>query len=214
MADKKVVKVPVILQMEALECGAASLAMVMAYYHKWVPLDQVRVECGVSRDGSSALNILKAARRYGMECKAKRYTVERLREAASCPAIIFWNMNHFVVLDGFKKDYAYLNDPAKGRVRMPVEEFRKYYSGICLEMCPGEAFIADGKKKTTTDFLREGLSGNGQLVRLIMLTSALSAAGGMLIPVFSRIFTDDILSGRRQSWYYGFLLFFAAVILF
>ena len=214
MADKKVVKVPVILQMEALECGAASLAMVMAYYHKWVPLDQVRVECGVSRDGSSALNILKAARRYGMECKAKRYTVERLREAASFPAIIFWNMNHFVVLDGFKKDYVYLNDPAKGRVRMPVEEFRKYYSGICLEMCPGEAFIADGKKKTTTDFLREGLSGNGQLVRLIMLTSALAAAGGMLIPVFSRIFTDDILSGRRQSWYYGFLLFFAAVILF
>ena len=214
MAERKVVKVPVILQMEALECGAASLTMVMAYYRKWVPLDQVRVECGVSRDGSSALNILKAARRYGMECRARRYTVERLQEAASYPAIIFWSMNHFVVLDGFKKNYVYLNDPAKGRVRMPVEEFRKYYSGICLEFSPGEAFVADGRKKTTADTLRDGLSGNGRLVGLVMLTSALAAAGGVLVPVFSRIFTDDILSGGRQDWYRGFLLFFAAIILF
>ena len=208
------VKVPVILQMEALECGAASLAMVMAYYHKWVPLDQVRVECGVSRDGSNALNILKAAKRYGLECHAKRYTVERLQEKASYPAIIFWSMNHFVVLDGFKKDYVYLNDPAKGRVRMPVAEFRKYYSGICLELSPGEAFVADGRKKTTADFLRDGLSGNVRLVGLVMITGALAAAGGVLVPVFSRIFTDDILSGGRQSWYHGFLLFFASIILF
>ena len=214
MADRKVVKVPVILQMEALECGAASLAMVMAYYHKWVPLDQVRVECGVSRDGSNALNILKAAQRYGMECKAKRYTVERLREKTSYPAIIFWSMNHFMVLDGFRKDYVYLNDPAKGRVRMLVSEFRKYYSGICLQLSPGEAFVADGRKKTTVDFLREGLSGNGRLVGLVMITGALAAAGGVLIPVFSRIFTDDILNGEREDWYQGFLLFFAAVILF
>ena len=112
MADRKVAKVPVILQMEALECGAASLAMVMAFYHKWVPLDQVRVECGVSRDGSNALNILKAAKRYGLECHAKRYTVERLQEKASYPAIIFWSMNHFVVLDGFKKDYVYIVTPS------------------------------------------------------------------------------------------------------
>ena len=199
MAERKVVKVPVILQMEALECGAASLTMVMAYYRKWVPLDQVRVECGVSRDGSSALNILKAARRYGMECRARRYTVERLQEAASYPAIIFWSMNHFVVLDGFKKNYVYLNDPAKGRVRMPVEEFRKYYSGICLEFSPGEAFVADGRKKTTADTLRDGLSGNGRLVGLVMLTSALAAAGGVLVPVFSRIFRRSF-SARRENW--------------
>ncbi|MBQ6398926.1 MAG: NHLP family bacteriocin export ABC transporter peptidase/permease/ATPase subunit [Clostridia bacterium] len=214
MADRKVVKVPVILQMEALECGAASLAMVLAYYHKWVPLDQVRVECGVSRDGSSALNILKAARRYGMECRAKRYTVERLREAAGCPAILFWGMNHFVVLDGFRGDSVYLNDPARGRVHMPVAEFRKYYSGICLELAPGEAFVADGRRKPTVDFLRSGLSGNGRVVGIVMLTSALAAAAGALIPVFSRIFTDEILGGGRQDWFHGFLLFFAAAILF
>ena len=214
MADKKVVKVPVILQMEALECGAASLTMVLAYYHKWVPLDQVRVECGVSRDGSNALNILKAARRYGMEGKAKRYTVERLREAAGYPAIVFWNMNHFLVVDGFKGDYVYLNDPAKGRVRMPVEEFRKSYCGICLELAPGESFVADGRKKSTLDFLRNGLAGNGRLMSLVMLTGALAAIGGVMIPAFSRIFTDDILSGGKGSWYQGFLLFFAAVIVF
>ena len=119
MANNKVVKVPVILQMEALECGAASLAMVMAYYKKWVPLSEVRAECGVSRDGSNAFNVLEAAKRYGMECRAKAYKLESLMAKANYPAIVFWNRNHFLVVDGFKGKYAYLNDPARGRVRLP-----------------------------------------------------------------------------------------------
>ena len=110
--SKKPVKVPVILQMEALECGAASLAMILAYYGKWVPLEDVRSECGVSRDGSNALNIAKAAKKYGLEYKAYRYSVKSLREKATFPAIIFWNYNHFVVLNGFRGKYAYINDPA------------------------------------------------------------------------------------------------------
>ena len=214
MSDKKVVKVPVILQMEALECGAASLAMILAYYHKWVPLDQVRVECGVSRDGSNALNILKAARRYGLECRAKRYDIEKLRNKASYPAVIFWNMNHFMVLDGFKKDYVFLNDPAKGRMKIPIEEFRKSYCGICLQFEPTEGFVADGKRKNALDFIRVGLAGNRRMMVLVMVTSALAAVGGVLIPVFSRVYTDEILSGERPGWYLGFLLFFGAVILF
>ncbi len=214
MAEGKVVKVPVILQMEALECGAASLAMIMAYHKKWVPLDQVRVECGVSRDGSNALNIVKAARRYGLECSAKRYTIERLREKATYPAVIFWNMNHFVVLDGFRKDNVYLNDPAKGRVRISLKEFQKGYSGICLQFSPGENFVADGKKKSTIDFLRSGFDNNGRLIGFIMLSGALAAIGGVLIPAFTRIFSDDILGGSRDGWYQGLLIFFAAAILF
>ena len=214
MAEGKVVKVPVILQMEALECGAASLAMIMAYHKKWVPLDQVRVECGVSRDGSNALNIVKAARRYGLECSAKRYTIERLREKATYPAVIFWNMNHFVVLDGFRKDNVYLNDPAKGRVRISLKEFQKGYSGICLQFSLGENFVADGKKKSTIDFLRSGFDNNGRLIGFIMLSGALAAIGGVLIPAFTRIFSDDILGGSRGGWYQGLLIFFAAAILF
>ena len=107
-------KVPVVMQMEALECGAASLTMILAYYGKWIPLEQVRADCGVSRDGSNAKNILKAARSYGLNAKGYRYEPEGLKENGKFPCIIHWNFNHFVVLDGFKGGKAYLNDPAKG----------------------------------------------------------------------------------------------------
>ena len=99
-------KVPVVMQMEALECGAASLAMVMAYYEKWVPLEQVRLDCGVSRDGSNAKNVLVAARSYGFEAKGFRCEVEALKDNIALPCIIHWNFNHFVVLDGFSGNYA------------------------------------------------------------------------------------------------------------
>ena len=214
MNRKKVVKVPVILQMEALECGAASLAMVLAYHHKWVPLDQVRVSCGVSRDGSNALNMMKAAQGYGMTYKANRYRLEHLREKCTYPAIIFWNRNHFVVLDGFKGNYAYINDPASGRVRYAVEEFEKYYSGMCLELFPTDEFVADGKKAGIFSALRSNIRGNGRVLWLVMVTAMLAAVSGVLTPVFSRVFTDDIITGNRVSWYRGFIVFFAATILF
>lgn len=99
---KEVAKVPVILQLEALECGAACLDMVLAYYGKWVPLEQVRKDCGVSRDGSTAKNVLLAARNYGMTAKGYRYEPDFLRENGKFPCIIHWNFNHFVVLDGFR----------------------------------------------------------------------------------------------------------------
>ena len=105
------VRVPVIMQMEALECGAACLAMVLAYYGKWVPLEQVRAACGVSRDGSTARNMVRAARSYRLIAKGCRYEPDTLRRQGSFPCIIHWNFNHFVVLDGFKGDKALLNDP-------------------------------------------------------------------------------------------------------
>ena len=107
-------RVPVVMQMEALECGAASLTMVLAYYNKWIPLEQVRADCGVSRDGSNAKNVLRAARSYGLIAKGYRFEPESLRENGTYPCIIHWNFNHFVVLNGFKGNKAYLNDPAKG----------------------------------------------------------------------------------------------------
>ena len=116
----KVAKVPVILQLEALECGAASLAMVLAYYNKWVPLEQVRVDCGVSRDGANAKNILVAARNYGLTAKGYRYEPQSLKEKGTFPCIIHWNFNHFVVLNGFKKNKAIINDPAKGTVEISM----------------------------------------------------------------------------------------------
>ena len=106
-------KVPVVIQMEALECGAASLTMVLAYYNKWIPLEQVRADCGVSRDGSNAKNILKAARSYGLTAKGYRYEPDGLKQNGTFPCIIHWNFNHFVVLCGFKGNKAVINDPAK-----------------------------------------------------------------------------------------------------
>ena len=139
-----VAKVPVIMQMEALECGAACLAMVAAYYGKWVPLEQVKEDYGVSRDGSNAKNVLVAARSYGFVAKGYRYEPEELRKSGTFPCIIHWNFNHFVVLDGFKGNKAVINDPARGQCCVSLEEFDKSFTGICLKIEPGEDFVRCG----------------------------------------------------------------------
>ena len=146
---KGVAKVPVIMQLEALECGAASLAMLMAYYGKWVPLEQVRADCGVSRDGSKAKNIALAAMNYGFEVKAYRYDPETIRKEASLPCIIHWNMNHFVVLDGFKGSRAYLNDPARGDITVTMEEFDESFTGVTIVPTPGPDFEPSGRPATS-----------------------------------------------------------------
>ena len=111
---KGVAKVPVVMQMEALECGAACLTMVLAYYQKWIPLEQVRYDCGVSRDGSNAKNVLLAARNYGLVANGYRMEPEVLRENGQFPCIVHWEFDHFIVVNGFRKNKVYINDPARG----------------------------------------------------------------------------------------------------
>lgn len=216
MADKqkKCVKVPVIMQMEALECGAACMTMVMAYYKKWVPLEQVRVDCGVSRDGSKASNMAKAAGAYGLQVKAHRYSVASVRTKVTYPAIIHWNFNHFVVLDGFKRGKAIINDPARGVVEISPEEFDKSFTGVCLEFEPCENFAADGKKESVLEFAKKRLQGSKLSIVFVMMTTVLTAFVSLLIPVFSRIFTDNILIGQNTQWLSDFLAFLAVIILF
>ena len=211
---KKVVKVPVILQMEALECGAASLAMILAYYDKWVPLAQLRRDCGVSRDGSNALNVCKAGAQYGLEYKVFRRSMAKLQEKESWPSIIFWDRCHFVVLDGFKNDKAYINDPARGRVTLSMEEFERSYSGICMTFEPGEAFQPGGKRVSSFDYLKKNLKGNVKIVLLVSVTCTLATLAGILMPVFSRVYTDYFLQENLPSWYQGFFWLFLGVILF
>lgn len=211
---KRCVKVPVIMQMEALECGAACLDMIMAYYKKWVPLEQVRVDCGVSRDGSKASNIVKAARAYGLQIKAHRYGMQAVQNNVSYPAIIHWNFNHFVVLNGFKGNKAILNDPARGHVEIPMEEFDKSFTGVCLEFEPGEGFAADGRKDSVLKFAAKRLHGSTLAIVFVMLTTVLTAFVSLLTPAFSRIFTDYILTGQSLDWLTTFLVLIAAVILF
>ena len=147
---KGVAKVPVVMQLEALECGAASLAMVMAYYGKWVPLEQVRLDCGVSRDGSKAKNIYLAAEHYGFEVNAFRMSPETLKAEGTFPCIIHWNMNHFVVLNGFKGKHVYINDPARGTVKISWDEFDKSFTGVVLTPVPSKDFVPGGKRKSPT----------------------------------------------------------------
>ncbi len=202
---KGVAKVPVVMQLEALECGAAALAMVMAYYGKWVPLEQVRVDCGVSRDGSKAKNIYKAAQHYGFDVKAYSMSPESLRSKGQFPCIIHWNMNHFVVLNGFRGKHVYLNDPARGAVKITWEEFDRAFTGVVLIPVPSEHFEPGGKRRSTIDFARKRLIGTGAAVVFVILTTIIGYLFGIVNSVTSRIFMDRLLSGINPDWLYPFI---------
>lgn len=202
---KGVAKVPVVMQMEALECGAAALCMVMAYYGKWVPLEQARIDCGVSRDGSKAKNIYIAAEHYGFEVKAFRMSPESIRENGEFPCIIHWNMNHFVVLDGFRGNWVYINDPARGEVKVSWEEFDNAFTGVTIIPVPGENFEPGGKRRSTLDFARKRLVGAGAAVAFVMLMTIISYLFGIVNSVTSRIFMDRLLTGINKDWLYPFI---------
>ena len=197
---KGVAKVPVIMQMEALECGAASLAMVMAYYGKWIPLEQVRYDCGVSRDGSNAKNMLLAARNYGFEADGYRFDPQALKKEGQFPCIIHWNFNHFVVLNGFRGNKAVINDPARGTVKVSMDEFDKSFTGICLMVSPGESFEPSGKRKSVVSFAWKRLAGAGPSVAFVALATIISYFFGIINPAMSQLFLDNVLSGKEPGW--------------
>ena len=213
MAEKKlkqpvrtgVAKVPVIMQMEALECGAASLAMILAYYQKWIPLEQVRLDCGVSRDGSNMKNVFLAAQNYGMEAHGYRMEVEGLKKEGTFPCIIHWDFNHFVVLDGFRGNKAVINDPARGVVQVPMEVFDESFTGLVLALTPGENFEPGGKRKSTFAFARKRLKGAAPAVSFVVLTTVIGYLFGIIRPVTGRIFMDRLLNGRAPEWLYPFI---------
>lgn len=200
-----VAKVPMVMQMEAAECGAACLSMVLAYYGKWVTLEQARLECGVSRDGSNAKNIYKASAGYGLKAKAYRFELSDLREKTAYPCIIHWGFNHFVVLNGFCREGAVINDPARGCVIVSPEELDEKFTGVCLMFEPGEDFTPGGAKKSIIDFARQRLVGSRTAFLFVAGTTAAAALIGILEPVFSRIFMDRLLNGKNEAWLSFFL---------
>ena len=207
-------KVPVIMQMEALECGAACLAMVLAYYQKWVPLEQVRVDCGVSRDGSNMKNVFLAAQHYGLEVHGYRMEPDGLKENGTFPCIIHWEFNHFVVLDGFKNGKAVLNDPARGVVRISMEQFDESFTGLVLAFAPGEGFAPSGKRRSTLEFARKRLKGAAPAVTFVVLTIVITYLFGIINPVLSRVFFDRLLTGKAPSWFYPFLMVMSGLAVF
>ena len=206
----KVKNVPVIMQMEMVECGAASLGMVMAYYKKWLPLEQLRKDCGVSRDGCSAKQLLLAGRSYGMEANAYKLDEDELQELA--PAIIHWNFNHFVVYKGKKGGVHYLNDPGRGKVKVSQEEFDRSFTGIALSFEPTEAFQPGGSRASILGFVKRRLKNTWAAAFFIFVVGLLSAIVGIATPLFSQVFMDDILSGKNPDWFKPFMAAFIAVI--
>ena len=202
----KIAKVPVIIQLEALECGAACLCMIAAYYKKWIPLTQVRADCGVSRDGSVAKNILKAGRAYGFEAGGYRLEPSAI-ESLPLPAIIHWDFNHFVVLCGvdFKKGKVYINDPGSGKRVLSMEEFDRSFTGIALSFVPGKDFKPEGKPKSVMSFAKKALKGAMVPFILAFLITFVLKIVDMTSPIFNKIFLDDILSKRNPEWLMPFI---------
>lgn len=198
-------KVPTVLQMEGVECGAASLAMILAYFGKYIPLEELRVACGVSRDGSKASNMLKAARKYDLEAKAYRKEPQSLKEMP-WPLIVHWNFNHFVVLEGFQKGKVLLNDPASGSRVVTEEEFNQSFTGITMVFAPAPQFQKDRKKPSLISSLKKRLKGSEQALIYVILVGLALVIPGLAIPVFARVFLDDILLGGKGSWLIPLLL--------
>ncbi len=205
-------KVPVILQMEAVECGAASLGMVLGYYKKFVSLEQLRVDCNVSRDGSSAKYIYLAAQRYGLKARAIKAEVDEVKELKDFPVIIHWNFNHFVVLCGFKGDKAVINDPAEGRVLIEPEEFDNSFTGIVLEFSPTEEFEPSGKPQNTFGFVKRQVSGSALAAVVIVLAGFVIAVCELVKPVFYKLFTDNVLIYAENEWMRPILLGMTVVL--
>ncbi len=199
------VKTPTLLQMEAVECGAAALGIIMGYYRRIVPLPELRRECGVSRDGSKASNVLKAARRYQMEAKGFKKDLESLKEIP-VPYIVFWNFNHFLVVEGMTPQWVYLNDPASGKRRVSWREFDEGYTGVVLVIRPGPDFKRAGRKPSVIGSLQKRLQGSYGALTYCLLAGFLLTMVGLVVPVFNQIFVDSILIQGRQNWLRPLLL--------
>lgn len=193
------VKTPTFLQMEAVECGAAALGIVLAYFGKWRPLEELRAECGVSRDGCNARNILHGARRYGLAAKGRKASLEGAL-SGPFPYIAFWNFNHFLVVEGFRNGTVYLNDPATGPRTASLAEFDDAFTGVMLVFEPTDEFASEGGKPSLFSRLIPRTRSVRSAIALSILISLTTIIPGLLVPGFSKIFIDDYLIQGKADW--------------
>lgn len=207
------VKTPTIYQMEATECGAASLSMIFAHFGKHLPLEQMRNETGVSRDGCNAGNLMRAAKKYNLECHGFRKEPEDLRFIET-PCIIHWNFNHFVVFEGFKGRYAYINDPAAGRRKLTFDELDNCFTGIVLTFKTTAEFKREKRHYTLFDFIKPRISCQRNTIFKLLFIGFLSVFPGLVLPVISQVFLDEVLPGKNTNWFFGLMAFmFSAILL-
>lgn len=214
MRSKKrsVKKVPVVVQMETVECGAACLSMILAYYGKWLSLEQLRTDCGVSRDGSNARCIVQAARRHGLDAHGYRADISHLEHMT--PAIIHWNYNHFVVFKGFDGGLAYINDPGIGSIAVSMEDFNRSYTGVAITASPTDQFKPQGHQTSILHYVKENIRGVSDAFIFTLIMGILTAFAGMLYPLFSQVFMDDIITGKNEEWTVPFFVGMGALVVF
>ncbi|MEO8607106.1 MAG: NHLP family bacteriocin export ABC transporter peptidase/permease/ATPase subunit [Chloroflexota bacterium] len=206
------VKTPTVLQMEAVECGAACLGIVLGYYGKVIPLEELRVACGVSRDGSVAGNILRAARTYGLTAQGYQSEPDGLFEM-QLPVIIHWNFNHYVVVEGFSRKRVFLNDPARGPRTVSYQEFDQSFTGVVMAFEPDDSFVKTGAKPSMIQALARRLPGSQLALIYVVIASLALVIPGLIIPAFARVFVDDILIADQRSWIQPLLLVMALTAL-
>ena len=211
-AKKRRVRAPTVLQMEAVECGAASLGMILGYHGKRVPLEALRVACGVTRDGSTAGNMVRAARAYGLVANGFRRDVSELTSLA-LPFVIFWQFNHFLVVEGFSERGVHLNDPGVGRRVVDAEEFDRSYTGVAIVFEPGPSFVAESRRSATFGALLKHLAGTQPAIAYALACGLALIVPGLLIPAFVRLFVDSILLAGDRTFRPVVLFGIAATIL-
>lgn len=204
-AGRKRLRTPTVLQMEAVECGAAALSIILAYHGRWVPLEELRVRCGVTRDGSKASNILKGARSFGLEAEGFKSQVADLANLP-LPLILFWNFNHFLVLEGFSPTHYFLNDPASGPRTVTAAEFNRSFTGMALTFKAGPEFKTGGSKPSLFKALRSRLRGDRVSLVYLLLAGMALVVPGLVAPTFARIFVDDYLVKAMHGWLYPLLI--------
>jgi len=195
----EIVHTPTVLQMEAVECGAAALGIILGYYGRWVPLETLRIDTGVSRDGAKANNILKAARQYGLQSDAFKLSLEQAL-ALPAPFVVFWNFNHFLVVEGSDRSHVYLNDPAMGPRKISHAEFGKGFTGVALQMRPGPDFVRGGHRKSLFEALSSRLRGAEGVLSIALLASLMVVVPGLLLPALLKTFIDDVLVRGANNW--------------
>ena len=206
------VKVPTVLQMESVECGAAALSIILGHFGKFVPLEKLRISCGVSRDGLKATNIIKAAKEFGLEAKGYAKSIEKLMQIQT-PAIIFWNFNHFLVLEGFTKNKVYLSDPAQGRYHVTHQEFDEAYTGVVLTFNPSATFEKGNEKRGLMASLAARISSSKMSILYIILVSLFLVIPGLVVPSFIQIFIDKYLINGYSGFVMPLLLIMGATLI-